>query len=107
MSNVATVRELTTVVVSVDQKHIKAGKKRNCTRCPISLAISEVLPPEKNRGVHVGIDVAFILNLNCYMDYNAELPTVAQDFIKVFDSHRDSHKAEPFSFELSIPKEFL
>lgn len=82
--------------IEVKQEHIEAGKHEDCIRCPIALAIREVVSPEF--WVHVGAGRATIQGEAIW------LSTPARMFIKRFDGR---YKVKPFAFDLDIPGRFL
>lgn len=88
--------------ISVTQEHISAGKKEDCQKCPIALAIIEVLP---DTHVSVFADLKSVCNApaqfrDAYVRINGEaryLPREASDFIDSFDCGRP---VVPFEFDL-------
>lgn len=83
-------------LIHVTQEHINNGRRRQCSQCPVALAIKDVCKPKSD--VHVGIR---ILIGNKFAKHT---PLDAERFIGRFDS---SCSVEPFSFELDIPSELL
>lgn len=81
--------------IEVTQGHIDEGKKADCNRCPIALAIAQ----------HV--KVSFKVG-NWLVHFGAlgssSLPSNAFCFIQKFDS---GQPVSPFSFDIEIPAEFL
>jgi len=92
--------------ISVTQDHISAGKKEDCQKCPIALAITEALP-----GIHVSVfgDLKSTCNApvefrNAYVRLDGiahYLPRDAASFIDDFDYSRKVH---PFEFELEYSR---
>jgi len=86
--------------IEVKKYHIDSGTPKNCSCCPIALAVQEVFP-------HYVVEVGqFDLTLDNYDDENGtvkyweyELPAEACDFVEQFDS---GHYVRPFDFELEI-----
>ena len=77
------------MTIKVLASHIKRGKRRECSLCPIALAITRQLKPTNP----VKVD-----NEDVFMDGKYyRLPTETRRFITNFDAGR---KCKPFSFEL-------
>lgn len=87
------------MVIAVTQNDIKHGERFMCRTCPIALAIgratSRMVWVERN---HVAVDGSTIGEAIVF----AELPMLAQNFIKAFDKGR---QVRPFSFCIDIPVE--
>lgn len=92
------------ITISVTEEHIRVGDKKQCSSCPIALAIKEFISP------FVSLAVAFELTLHykkrtenwCLLhNHVIDLPQEALTFIKEFD---DGEAVDPFKFELKIPK---
>lgn len=73
--------------IEVTQEDIKAGRKTECTRCPIALAIKR----------KVGYTMSVGTRVCGSLDNEFQLPKIAQDFISNFDH---GNPVEPFTFEL-------
>ena len=76
--------------IEVTEKHIENGKTMSDTKCPVALAIQDLIP---NRNVRVGarwirIDGQWI-----------QSPSHVCNFVREFDDHKDVY---PFSFELDL-----
>lgn len=80
--------------ISVTQAHIDTGVPIQCSKCPIALAVGDVVVGE----VAVGIRSL------CIETYWIDLPSVAQQFIRAYD---DGTVVEPFEFEVEIPRSLL
>lgn len=79
------------LTVSVEQRHIEKGQRRNCYFCPIALAIQEQVNAQ-------------IVEVNCrYVKINHVikriLPKIASDFIQNFDHKADA--VTPFTFKIN------
>lgn len=79
--------------IKVTQEHIDLGCIRNVTSCPIARAVMEIIPG-KLIAVHPeyisicdGLDEPWI---------KYPIPTIASNFIELFDVHLPVH---PFEFE--------
>lgn len=77
--------------------------------CAIAIAVKDIFPNVFVTAHHIypfGIDES-----NEYIHLRIELPKIALDFIKLFDSLRSIHKARlslpEFEFEISIPDEII
>lgn len=76
--------------ITVTEEHIRRGRRRACSACPLALAISEAVGMRMEVGV---------LSTWCDPAKLITLPEEAQEFIDRFDRGRKVH---PFSFELPI-----
>lgn len=78
--------------VTVEQKHIDNGVRKDCRCCPIALAIKKDFP---NSVVDVHHDKVYVwANNEMY-----KLPPEARHFIARYDHHV---KVEPFTFEMEL-----
>jgi hypothetical protein len=80
--------------VSVSEIHIKSGIRTDCSRCPIALAIKDVLENESE--ISVGLGTLKVYEGGVTRHY--ELPSIAKSFISSFDSKLS---VEPFEFEIT------
>lgn len=88
-----------TVKIDITWGDINQGRKKNCERCPVALAILRALKIEKH--VFVGGTNVTIPSLG----FNSfAFPEEVTRFIENFDSWRH---VEPFSFILEIPEGVL
>lgn len=76
------------LTITVEQHHIDSGETFNCRKCPIALAIREVLPEH-----HIAIGTRFA-DID---DEDYLLPKEAQQFVRDFD---DKLKVGPFTFTM-------
>lgn len=74
--------------VSVTQKDIDEGTKRNCRKCPIAKALQRIIP---NKDIIVEGSIIWIDN-KVFL-----APTKADAFVKAFDK---GEKVKPISFVL-------
>lgn len=81
--------------IVVTQAHINAGAQQQCYRCPVALAIKDVVP--KDFQVVVTPQQALVGG------FMFLLPRSARAFIEVFDEHRGG---EPFEFDLPLERQF-
>lgn len=84
--------------ITVTKKHIRMGRRGDPERCPVAMAICEMLKPEYP--LHVHANLVKIKNQGIF-----GLPKSVEKFIGRFDFKKSS--AEPFSFKLALPKEIL
>lgn len=79
------------MIIEVTQEDIDAGIKKNCTKCPIALAVQRAF---KNSSLEIG-------GLSVYQDCHkvCEMPYEARVFVQCFD---DGKPVNPFTFELHI-----
>lgn len=76
------------MIIRVEQRHIDAGSRSNCSGCPIALALTEAI----KKAVRV-------FRYNFAIEKRpipVMLPAVATTFIKNFDAGRS---VKPFEFE--------
>ena len=81
------------MIINVNEHHISTGTKNNCYKCPIALAIRDMM--ENDEFVECGKSFIFIDKVHY------DLLKEVSDFIRNFD--REVPKEElikPFSFEL-------
>jgi len=85
------------VIIKVQKKHIKLGKRGDFARCPIALAIKDVVIPET---------VVTLVGKVNFMNSGRvfELPRSARRFIRRFDMNKP---VKPFNCLLEIQKSFL
>lgn len=88
-----------TIEVSVTAEHIAEGKRNDCSRCPIALALSRIVPPEGRVYVYSDHAVFSILGKGPYF---GDLPDDAQYFVQMYDKARS---VGPFTFTMQIPEE--
>jgi hypothetical protein len=94
------------ITVNVTAHDIANGRKKDCYKCPVALALMRALEAVndiKVKTVSVGNGAAQITLV--YSDHMStyswpQLPDAAADFVWRFDNFR---VVEPFSFELEIP----
>lgn len=78
------------MIISVEQKHIKKGKRMSCGNCPIALAIKEQTYLES---LSVGAeDVRSVWR-------SIPLSRSAQRFVQAFDKRKP---VKPFKFKLNL-----
>jgi len=86
------------VTISVTQADIDDGRHRDCTSCPLALAVRRALPSLP--GLSVG-------NWGIFPDPRRdpiELPDTARIFVATFDADLP---VEPFSFTIDVPAELV
>lgn len=82
------------MLIKVTQEDIDAGKRGNCFKCPVALAVKRVV---NNGFVEAGIDSIRVNELDWY-----QTPTYVCSFMFLFDKFgSDSTFAKPFEFELT------
>lgn len=78
------------ITVTVTQAHIDKGVARECTRCPIALAM-----------IDAGIAEPWVDEVTvCVGAFGVDLPAEAVAFVETFDN---GDPVQPFAFELEIP----
>jgi hypothetical protein len=92
--------------IQVTQDHINAGKKEDCQKCPIALAIAEAIP-----NIHVSVFGKLSSVCNAPAEFRQayirldgigyRLPQEASDFIDDFDYSRE---VRPFEFKLGYSR---
>lgn len=89
--------QIETVTISVTQEHIEAGEARNCSRCPLALAVAAagIERPE--------VDYTFVDAFRSGQRVRAALPAVAIVFVTNFDH---GHPVRPFTFDLSFDRSY-
>jgi len=108
---------MTKLQVKVTDVHIGLGIRGDCYRCPLALALCD-LDWHKALGLPTTIlfcidvsDEHFTLEIRSelYRDIEIELPRVACDFIRKFDTTKvASRNPKPFKFEIGFnPKSIL
>lgn len=81
----------TGISITVTVEHIQRGQRQNCARCPIALAILDVIPL-----ADVNVDVGCIrIDDMCY-----EAPEVVNSFIYRFDRTKNREELAGFTFTL-------
>lgn len=85
-------------VVQITQEHINAGKKANCTSCPIALALRDGHIPSEY-SVHVRVGVVHVISTAYNTFRTLLLGDVAKRFVERFDL---GLLVEPFRFEMDI-----
>ena len=94
------------MTIEVAQRHIDEGYRRNCWKCPISLAILDRV----RAGVRVAVSSFRVDFMNDSFEDQLEppgslvLPNEVRWFVMDYDHNLP---VKPFSFELDIPKEVL
>ena len=84
--------------ISVTAGHIAKGKRRDCERCPVALAIRDALPDliyARVGPVNIGLQREADEDLTYFA-----FPPEVLDFVRDYDGRRGSR---PFSFELDYP----
>lgn len=84
------------MLIHVTQKHVDAGKANDCWRCPVALALSDVLM-EPWKPIVSGWGVTFVDTVLVVSREVKEFPLELHCFIDNFD---DGIPVEPFSFEI-------
>ena len=83
--------------IRVTREDIDNGEAGDCDRCPVALALLRHTNADEVTVGNCGVDIFHDSGL--VVDYGVDLPEVARDFIKKFDTGRD---VEPFEFEVDI-----
>ena len=84
--------------VSVTAGHIAKGKRDDCTRCPVVLAVRDAFPAASSvlvSGLHVYMQIS-------RRELEHELPAGVQEFIHAYDTRQP---VAPFTFDLDYPAE--
>jgi hypothetical protein len=85
--------------IEVTQEHIDRGIWLSCTKCPVALALKEVLKP----GAVLQVDgSSIILDHMIWID----APPLVRKWIRVYDSLRkkaERKTIKPISFTIDIP----
>lgn len=83
-------------IIEVTQEHIDNGKCKDCSACPIALAVSEALPGHR----HINVSLSsIVVDGNLYY----RLSNIEKSFIDAFDYNRS---VSPFSFKLKLRKRY-
>lgn len=82
-------------IIKVLRKHIKAGKKIDCRKCPVALAIKQAIPRSNPTVCFSFCDVT-VKNKRRKM---VCMPEKTRRFIENFD---DGRNVIPFKFQLEI-----
>lgn len=88
-----------TIRIEVTQEDIKDGVRGDCYTCPLARAIGRAMDLPGS---------AFVTLRSLYLDDFTRicwLPVAAAEFVTKFDLAKSA--AEPFSFDLEVPAEFL
>lgn len=98
-----------TLTVEVTNTHIINGKKRDCSKCPIALAIWEAMddplsPFEYAYRVEAGTDLIYLYDAQGNEIYRAYTPDDAEKFMRQFDTEIDV-KPALMSFTFFQPSE--
>ena len=99
------------VTVEVAQHHINRGERARCTRCPVALAIKDVVSPVFS--IEVTGASCYITNIEGYI-ITVALPSRVVQFVAAFDrpgwygggAYLKAILA-PFNFEADIPDHVL
>lgn len=84
--------------IKVEQRHIDAGKRAECDKCPVALALLDTIPEA---------DVAHVEPPNVYVELDGggaltgNLPREAELWINDYDEQDDGYPT-PFEFELDL-----
>lgn len=92
--------------VKITQKHIDEGKRHHPCKCPIALALDELLVPPggPTRYIYVGDESAWV-GRDEKTCHRFRLPLEARQFIRAFDE-RGSKIVSPCEMDLPIPEEY-
>ncbi len=83
--------------ITVTAEHIARGQLRDCSKCPVALALHDAIPHVSD--IEVEADhVTF--RLGCRTEAYL-LPPEARDFIEAFDNQEAEYG--PFTFEMWAP----
>lgn len=89
---------MNTTVLRVTDEHIAGGTPGQCSKCPVALALLEVLAAEGVKAARVEVDVEDILAVLADGSmFRADLDSTAFDFVAAFDFGND---AKPFETTL-------
>ena len=87
------------MTIHVTQEHIDKGALSNSCKCPVALALQEVLQKQvfvcQTVAATYRIEASDLSSIGQYDDYG--LPQSVADFVRRFDAGQD---VEPFTFEL-------
>lgn len=84
------------MIVKVTQEHIDKGQRRNCTGCPITLALKDTFKVDFAQATRYSLKVGqFPENLI----FSVPTPHAVMNFIDHYDLE---DVVEPFEFELSL-----
>lgn len=81
--------------ITVTKKHIDAGIRNDCERCPIALAILESVPDSASPTVDHS-EISFLKD-NRFTLVHSDTPRSAEEFIERFDN---GLPVQPFTFEI-------
>lgn len=95
-------------LVKITTEHIERGKVRDCSKCPMALAIQEMLREEFKVNISV-YDVSIHRGgnpdpLDNHLEWAGSLTPGITGWIRRFDKSMDMPPAE---FELHIPEQYL
>ena len=86
------------MIINVTQEHINQGWRKSCRRCPVALAIQEVI---RDKVIIVSQRIYIYKDKEAYdlskWELILEYPAIVKTFIDTFD---DGGLVEPFSFEI-------
>lgn len=90
------------MLIKVTKEHINKGKQKDCTKCPVALAIQDVV--REGYAVHVNGIMATIYDATRFhASYPLAYPTTM--WIMSFDQR--SWAMKPFEFLLPIEEQYL
>lgn len=93
-----------TIKVKLSKTHITKGKKLFVDKCPMALAINDIIPfPGFNATVHT--IYCCIRDDSGNIKYQASMPKVAEMFVRKFDNcptEKERSKFKPFNFQLTF-----
>lgn len=95
--------------IKVEQRHIDNGKRLDCKRCAVALAVADAFP---GFDVYANVDEIFLERIDhaamvsgavfsdCYDCKSFNVPHEVADFIRKFDEPIRQTGLKPFEFEL-------
>lgn len=89
------------VTLKVTAEHISKGSRSNCQRCPVALALRDIIDPAYV--VTVGCS-GMSMGKNGRLDFSSRTPESVKDFIYQFDCYKS---VQPFEAKLDIPRYLL
>jgi hypothetical protein len=100
--------KVTREIISVSKECGMHNRENIGENCAIAHAVKDIFPDVSVTGTHI---YPFGIDKSSQADLKIELPKIAQDFIKVFDSLAVIHKVRlrlpEFEFEIFIPDEVV
>lgn len=89
------------MIIKITEQDIEAGKRNDCEKCPIALALNRAFENPKGFTISVCEDFVELFAVgdsegNLYFN----LPANAQEFVFDFDNMEENERPEPFSFRL-------